>query len=307
VSDKTLDIAILGGGVFGRYHIQKAMAHQQVNHIGLYDPDTARAQALADEYGVSFMPSADAAIAQSDAVIITAPALHHADLAEAALNAGKHCLIEKPLAHSMDAAQRICDLSRDKNLIVHVGHQERYVLSAIGLDTIVSKPQLIEMHRENSFSPRGTDVSATLDLTVHDLDMVMWLMQGEPIGILATGESVETPFIDRSRAELIYDKTKAVIHTSRTAKMPRRTMTLTYPEGVVEIDFNARNLVNKSPFMLNEDFANDPKAKDALEASDHDFFTAVLSGTPAVIPAADGMRALDWALQIDDLILGTRC
>jgi len=261
---------------------------------------------MADEFGIAVMPSVETAIAQSDAVIITAPALNHAELAIAALEAGRHCLIEKPLSHTLDAAQHICDLAEDKNLIVHVGHQERYVLSAIGLDTIVSKPRMIEMHRENKFSPRGTDVSVTLDLTVHDLDMVMWLLKGEPMGVLATGESVQTALIDRSRAELIYEKTKVVIHTSRTAQTPRRSMTLTYPEGVVEIDFNARSLVNKSPFMLNEDFANHPLAKDALKTSDYDFFEAILSGRPSVISPKDGMRALDWALQIDALILGTQ-
>jgi len=297
VTHQTLKISILGGGVFGRYHIQKSLAHSKVDRVNLYEPNAERAQLMADEFGIAVMPSVETAIAQSDAVIITAPALNHAELAIAALEAGRHCLIEKPLSHTLDAAQHICDLAEDKNLIVHVGHQERYVLSAIGLDTIVSKPRMIEMHRENKFSPRGTDVSVTLDLTVHDLDMVMWLLKGEPMGVLATGESVQTALID---------KTKVVIHTSRTAQTPRRSMTLTYPEGVVEIDFNARSLVNKSPFMLNDDFANHPLAKDALKTSDYDFFEAILSGKPSVISPKDGMRALDWALQIDALILGTQ-
>jgi predicted dehydrogenase len=302
----TLKIAVLGGGVFGRYHVQKALAHEKVSDVVFYEPNAARTQAIIDEFDVASVPSAKAAIAQSDAVIIAAPALYHEELAIAALEAGKHCLIEKPLAHSLEAAQHICDLAREKNLIVHAGHQERYVLAAIGLDTIVSKPRLIEMHRENMFHLRGTDVSATLDLTVHDLDMVMWLLKGEPMGVLAMGESVQTSLIDKSRAVLIYETTKAVIHTSRVAAAPRRTMTLTYAEGTVEVDFNARSLVNKSPFMLNQDFANDPRAKDSLGTSDHDFFDAVLSGIPPIISAEDGMRALDWALQIDELILGTR-
>ena len=300
----SLKIAVIGAGVFGRYHAQKAQAHRHVSSVSIYDPDTARARAVADELNLDIAETFEAALAACDAVVIATPATFHATAALEALNAGKHCLIEKPLAHDMSLAQDICDLARENNLTVHMGHQERYVLEAIALNSIVSKPKLIELHRESLFSPRCTDVSSTLDLAVHDLDMVMWLLGGEPLGVLATGSSVKTAFIDRSRAELIYDQTKVIIHTSRVASVARRTMTLVYPEGTVEIDFNAKTLNNKSPFMLNKDFGNDPSARDALGTSDHAFFDAVLNGTASAIPPEDGLRALEWALEIDKLILG---
>ena len=305
MSRKSLKVAILGAGVFGRYHAMKARLAEDVGPIILYDPQTVKAHALADELKLTAEPDLDAALRACDAVIIAAPAIHHAELAIKALNAGKHCLIEKPLAHSLESAKRICDLALEKKRIVHVGHQERYVLQAIGLDTIVPKPKLIEITRESLPGPRGTDVSVTLDLTIHDLDMVMWLMGGEPLGVLALGSSVHTAFIDKSRAELIYDKSKAVIHTSRAAGESHRFMRLTYDEGTIEVDFNRRSLKNKSPFMLNEDFKNDPRAKDALAASDYDFYQAVLNNTPSAIPPEDGLRAIEWAFEIDRLILGT--
>lgn len=299
-----LNVAILGAGVFGRYHAMKALAHKSVTSICLYDPDISKAQKVANELNIKVQSSLEDALIGCDAAVIAAPAPFHGELALKALALGNHCLIEKPLAHDIQAARKICQQANDKKLIVHVGHQERYVLQAIALDTIVSRPKLIEIHRENPFNPRGTDVSATLDLTVHDLDMVMWLMDAEPLGVLATGSCVETDFIDRSRAELIYENSKAVIHTSRVASTGCRTMRLTYPEGWVEIDFNARTLTHNSPFMLNDKFADDPRAQDALGASDHDFYDAVLSGTPSAIPPEEGLRALDWALEIDRLILG---
>lgn len=299
-----LNVAILGAGVFGRYHVMKALAHKGVASICLYDPDISKAQRVADEFDIDIQGGLEDALRGCDVAVIAAPAPFHGELALQALALGKHCLIEKPLAHELKAAQDICKLADDKNLIVHVGHQERYVLQAIALDTIVSKPKLIEIHRENPFNPRGTDVSVTLDLMVHDLDMVMWLMGGEPMGLLATGSCVKTDFIDRSRTELIYENSKAVIHTSRVANTGRRSMRLTYAEGWIEIDFNARTLTHNSPFMLNDKFADDPKAKDALGASDHDFYDAVLAGTASRIPPEDGLRALDWAIEIDRLILG---
>ena len=300
----SLKVAILGGGVFGRYHAQKAKAHAGVSSLSIYDPDTARAQRVADELGLTCHETLAAALAACDVVVIATPAIYHADLAIAALKAGRHCLIEKPLAHDISHGKDICALAQDKNLIIHVGHQERFVLEAIALNTIVSTPKLIEIHRENLFNPRGTDVSATLDLTIHDLDLVMWLMGGEPLGVLATGSSVETSFIDRSRAELIYGNSKVIIHTNRVAQKGRRTMVIAYPEGTVDIDFNRKTLVNKSPFILNENFGEDVKARDALAASDHAFYEAVLNGTPSVIPPEDGLRALEWAYEIDNLILG---
>ena len=305
VGQTSLNVAIIGAGVFGRYHAMKALAHEGVAAVGVFDPDMGKARVLADELGLDVHSSVDAALAACDAVVIAAPASTHSELAIQALGAGKHCLIEKPLAHDLDAAEKICKLAADKKLIVHVGHQERFVLEAIGLDSIVSKPKFIEMYRENLPSPRGTDVSATLDLTVHDLDMVMWLMGGEPLGVLATGESMSTAFIDRSRAVLLYENSKAVIHTQRAAKIGRRSMALTYPEGTIEIDFNTKTLKNNSPFMLNEKFGDDPRASDALQASDTAFYDAVLGGGSSVIPPEDGLRALDWALEIDRLILGT--
>ena len=81
-------------------------------------------------------------------------------------------------------------------------------------------------------------------------------------------------------------------------------MVIAYPEGTVDIDFNRKTLVNKSPFILNENFGEDVKARDALAASDHAFYEAVLNGTPSVIPPEDGLRALEWAYEIDNLILG---
>ena len=300
----SLKISILGAGVFGRYHAMKARLHAGVGELVVYDPIMPKLHALTDELKLTAEPDLEAAIKKADAVIIAAPARYHEELALKALAAGKHCLIEKPLAHSLEGAKKICALAKDKGLIVHVGHQERFVLEAIGLDTIVSKPKLIELYRENPFGPRGTDVSATLDLTVHDLDMVMWLMDGEPMGVLATGESVKTEFIDKSRAELIYDRSKAVIHTSRVADSGNRFMRLMYKEGMVEIDFNARRLKNQSPFILNDNFADDPRGRDALGASDHAFYDAVINKTPSLIPPEDGLRALEWAFEIDRLILG---
>ena len=305
VSRKSLKIAILGAGVFGRYHAMKARAHARVSHVTLYDPQKAKLISLADELKLTAQLDLEAAINESDAVIIAAPAPYHAQLTLKALGAGKHCLIEKPLAHNLEQGRAICDLARDKKLNVHVGHQERYVLQAIGLDTILSRPKLIELYRENPFGPRGTDVSVSLDLTVHDLDMVMWLLGGEPLGVLATGESVRTEFIDRTRAELLYENSKAVIHTSRVANEGRRFMRLTYDKGTVEIDFNSRKLKHNTPFMLNEDFTDDPRARDALAASDDAFYQAVLHGAPSAIPPEDGLRALEWAVEIDNLILGT--
>ncbi len=297
-------IAILGGGVFGRYHIQKALGHEGVGSVCFYEPDAHRAKRLSDEFNITAMPTAQAAIDMCDAVVIAAPAVDHAKLALMALDAGKHCLIEKPIAHSLEDAQAICDKAKDKKLIVHMGHQERYVLAAIGLDTITVKPKLIEIYRETLFSERGTDVSATLDLTVHDLDMVMWLLKEEPIGLMASGEAVKTDYIDKSRAVLIFSETKVIIHTSRVATTPHRSMQLSYDEGVIDIDFMSRRLTHKTPFMLNENFTNDLRGKDALAASDYDFYGAVKTDKSPVIPAKDGLQALKWALDIDALILG---
>ncbi|WP_409431796.1 Gfo/Idh/MocA family protein [Litorimonas sp. RW-G-Af-16] len=294
-----LKIGVVGAGVFGGYHANKCAAHPRTEFIGIFDPDLARAKAGAKTHDVTAFEKYEDMLVSVDAVVIACPARYHGQMAITALRAGKHCLIEKPIASTLHEAETIVSLADQNGCVVQVGHQERFVAKAIGLDTILETPAALTAARLGTFSERGTDVSVTLDLMTHDIDLVHMLM-GKPSNRVS-GESlcVKSDQPDAARAVLHYGATKARLQASRVEDGFTRVMTITYPSGILEIDFNAKTLRHNTPFNLNADFGNDPAAHDSLGAATHSFIESVLDGREVAVSAHDGLNALRAALIID--------
>ena len=303
MSKGQLNVTIIGAGVFGGYHLQKAIESPHVDTVSIFDMDVARSTRLAREKNVPLHASLDTALTESDAVIIATPAKHHAQMALQAIEAGCHCLIEKPLAHDEALAQRICKLAISKKRLIHVGHQERYVLKAIGLDRITERPKIIECIRENKPNNRISDVSAVLDLTIHDIDMALWLMGQTPLGAMATGRSTLTDMIDHIKGELIFETSKARLTTSRNATAQCRKLILTYGSGgEIEVDFTSRQIRNTTSHIIQMNGLDTDMAKDPLAASDNAFYQAIIdSKAKAEISGEEGLLALEWALEIERL------
>lgn len=297
--NQSVKIAVIGGGVFGGYHANKCAAHPRADFIGVYDPNINRARVHADKHGVQAFDDIQAMLAKTQAVIVASPAHTHGAMALTALELGKHCLIEKPVASSLKDAERIIELAKAKNLIVQVGHQERFVAAAIGLDKLPQSPINIVSRRMSKYSKRGTDVSVTLDLMTHDLDLVLMLMGGSPKKVKGQTRIEKSNFPDFSQGELIFENGTASLTASRLEENFSRTMDITYPSGEVHIDFNAKMLTHNTPFDLNTDFGNDPAAKDSLGAANHAFISAILDAAPIPVTAQDGYNALKLALVID--------
>lgn len=296
---KALKIGVVGAGVFGGYHAGKCAAHARIDFVGVFDPNFEKAAEHADKHGVqAFVNYADM-LSQVDAVIVASPASHHGEMALRALDAGRHVLIEKPIADTAAKALRIVEMAERKELIVQVGHQERFVLKAIGLDCVPEKPLQITGHRFSPYSVRGTDVSVTLDLMTHDLDLVLWLMGGDPDDIKGESLCVMSKTPDAAYAALMFDGVRSRLEASRVEAESSRQMRIRYPSGTAEIDFNAKTLTHDTPFDLNTDFANDPMAKDSLGAATNAFVEAVLDGKPVAITGGNGLRALKAGLIVD--------
>ncbi len=291
---------VVGTGVFGGYHANKLSAHPRIEFIGVYDSNEDRSQSLARTHNVRAFSNFEQLLAEIDAVVIAAPAYFHGPLAIEALNAGKHCLIEKPIAAQIEQAKNIIDLSLSNNLIVQIGHQERFVVQAIGLDKIPEMPLTIEAIRLGPPTDRGDDVSVTLDLMTHDLDVVLMLMGQMPDEVDGKTHSEYTPFSDETRACLTFGSTQVKLTASRLAPAYKRVMEITYPSGYVKIDFNAKTLSHNTPFDLNADFAAIPSAKDSLGAATDGFVSAILGEADVMVNAQDGCNALKLAIAIDE-------
>lgn len=301
---RKLKIGVVGAGVFGGYHAGKCAAHSRVDYVGTLDKDLKRAEALAVPIGGRAFRSFGLLLAECDAIIIAAPASQHGEMALRSLKAGCHTLIEKPIATTRAAAQRCMDAAALNNLVLQVGHQERFVAKAIGLDRITEQPLRIEARRHSPYSSRGTDVSVTLDLMTHDFDMALWLMGEDAVEVRGHSVIVRSETPDAALAHMKFPHGTARLSASRVEDASERVMTLTYPSGTVMIDFNAKTLTQSDGFKaagfdLDPNFGDNPLAGDSLGAATDSFVSAVLDGTPVEITGGHGLRALDAALKVD--------
>lgn len=296
---RKLKMGVVGAGVFGGYHANKCAAHPRVEYVGTYDKSFERAHTVAAPKGGRGYRDYGLFIAACDAVIIAAPAIQHGTMALRALKAGCHTLIEKPIATTRAAAQRCLDAAKLNSLVLQVGHQERFVAKAIGLDRVIEKPTRIEAKRHSPYSRRGTDVSVTLDLMTHDLDMALWLMGEDALEVRGQSLRVRSETSDAALAHLRFSSATARLSASRVDAQSERIMRLVYPSGEVVIDFNAKTLTQTAGFDLDANFGDNPLARDSLGAATDSFVSAVLDGTPVEITGGHGLRALDAALKVD--------
>ena len=173
-----LKTGLIGAGVFGGYHAGKIAASDRTEFVGLFDPDQSRCAELAEKHGVEAYSDQEALFTAVDAVIVACPATYHEAVVRSALQAGCHVMVEKPLALTGHAADDLAALADDEGLVLQVGHQERFVMEAMGLFDIPEAPTRIEAWRMGPPAPDGRagDVSVIWDLMTHDLDLVGKLM-----------------------------------------------------------------------------------------------------------------------------------
>ncbi len=300
--DTKVRVCVSGAGVFGGYHAAKLAAHPRVEFAGVYDPEhPERAQGLVAEHGGVAFSTREEMIAAADALIIASPAMAHYRQGLDALTHGLHVLVEKPLATRLEDAREMVALADRQGLILQVGHQERFVSAAIGLFDFPERPIRIEARREAPFDVRGSDVSVTLDLMTHDLDLANRLAGCEARDVSSVIQKGPEGRIDDVSAEIIYpDGLQATIKASRTAPARSRTMSIEYPSGVVEIDFFNHALVNNTPHALNAQFGEEACVVDSLAASVDSFVRAILDGDKICVCGHDGAKALALALRVDN-------
>ena len=177
LNDTQLRAGVIGAGVFGGHHARKYAASNRAELVGVYDVHPERANQLAGDLGCRGFTDVHALIEACDAVTVASPAIAHYEAVKTALNAGRHVLVEKPLADTAALGRELVDIARADDLVLQVGHQERFVFNAMGVFDIDAAPRRIDARRMGLRSTRNLDVSVTVDLMIHDLDLVMALAQ----------------------------------------------------------------------------------------------------------------------------------
>lgn len=295
---RKLKTGLIGAGAFGANHARQLSNAPDSDFQGVYDSDADRAEDMAARYGVHAFESLPALFAATEALIIATPARTHGALAGAAVAAGRHVLVEKPLAASVDEARRLVAAAARAGVTLQAGHQERFVLQALGLFDAPERPLAIESVREGPFTGRGMDVSVTFDLMIHDLDLVAVLFGDRPGDIRATGRAERGVELDAVEAHLRFATGEARLGASRIAEQRKRAMRVTFPSGEVNVDFLARTMTNTTPFPLDPDFA--AKAPDPLGQNVRAFLAAILTAGASPIPGESGAAAVALAAAIDE-------
>ena len=303
----TLRIGVIGAGHFGRFHALKIATSPRATLAGICDLDPARAARVGAEAGSAPALDLPALFAASDAVVVAAPADAHYALAAQALRAGKHVLVEKPLAATLDQADELIALARDTGRVLQVGHLLRYAAEHAAIAARIARPLYIEATRIAPFKPRGTDVSVILDLMIHDLDLVLALVDSDIESVDAMGAAVSSQFEDIANARVRFaNGCVATITASRISLKTERKMRLFSEEGYCSADFVARRLTmigrqqgipipGTEGFLLEE---VDWQDHDVLEAEHGAFAAAILDRAPVLVDGAAGRRALAAALAV---------
>ncbi len=308
MSGAKLRIGIAGAGHFGRYHALKVAASTRAELAGIYDPDAERARAVGWEAGAESLDF-PALLDACDALIVAAPADAHHALASAALKAGKHVLVEKPIAASLAQADDLATLAAGSGLVLQVGHLERFSAAYGALAGRMSRPLYIEATRIAPYKPRGTDVSVILDLMIHDLDLILALVDSPIEAMEAVGAAVASEHEDIANARIRFvSGAVATITASRVSARTERRMRLFAEDGYMAVDFANRAVTvvargRGTPVPGVEGFGIEEfswQDQDSLAAEHAAFVASVLDGAPVLVDAAAGRRALAAALAVMD-------
>jgi predicted dehydrogenase len=299
---QTLRAGVVGAGVFGGYHASKYAGFADTDFLGVFDPVHDHAEALRATHGGRVFESLHDLVAACDVLSIASPAVFHHDAARRALNAGKAVLVEKPLAATLEEARELVQLADLNSAALRVGHQERFVFAAMGLFGDLPRIHALTAKRMGVPSARNLDVSVTLDLMIHDIDLALALAGARPDRVEAEMLENRAGLADHIKAVLYFPGgVEARLEASRVAADRDRVMTIRYDGGAsVGVDFISRAFDNPGGLPLNPEFNESPMAKDSLGANVAAFITAARGGDSA--PAADGaagLAALEAALRID--------
>ncbi len=310
---KQLKIAVIGVGHLGKWHADKYASHPDCDLVAVVDSDLKTAQEIAAKYDAQASTDFKSILSQVDAISLVVPTSLHFDIAKECLLAGVHCLVEKPITETLEEAQELVAIAREKNVVLQVGHIERFNTVMLGINNELDSPEFIESTRLAPFTPRASDVSVILDLMVHDIDIILDLISSPIKHLSASGISVLTNEIDIANARIEFENgCVANVTASRISRKSERKLRIFQKNAYISADFQDKIVaVNRPGDNVSEHGFHDIEHSeqtfddtDALNLEVLDFIQAITTGSRPKVSGEDGMRVLETALAITQLING---
>ena len=316
-----LKAGVLGAGHLGKIHLKLLQESSEYELVGFYDPIESYARQVEKDFGYKFVESIDELIEMVDVIDIVTPTLNHFECAKKAIEKGKHVFIEKPITKTVEEAAILRDLAHQNKVRGQVGHVERFNPAFTAVSHMIENPMFIECHRLAEFNPRGTDVPVVLDLMIHDIDIILSVVNSEVRNIHASGVSVisDTPDIANARIEF-ENGCVANLTASRISMKNMRKSRFFQKDAYISVDFLEKKseVVKMKDAPENpDDFAmilqnaegkkkqiyfENPKvmANNAILDELESFSNAINNNTTPVVSLKQGAKALQVAQQIID-------
>ncbi|MDR1842025.1 MAG: Gfo/Idh/MocA family oxidoreductase [Holophagales bacterium] len=309
-----LKVAVVGVGSLGQHHARIAAASERTELVAVVDASPERGREIAAKFNTSFVTDLGSAIESADAVQVAAPTGVHLEIGKQALERGKHLLIEKPLAGSLEQGRALLELfnkvkAEKPSLIGAVGHLERYNPAVIALRTSGLRPRFAEAIRVSPFPMRSLEVDVVMDVMIHDLDLLLSLFNRKVQSVEALGVPVLTPFPDIVNARIKFEGGSfATVTASRVARKKERVLRIFGEGEYAALDFAEQKLERLKLVKTPEgdpqvvpdatEIARDEPLRLELEA----FYQACLGQKPDIVTFQEAFEAMEVADQVQRAI-----
>src|SRR4051812_12217011 len=311
-------VGVIGVGALGFHHARQLREIGEATVVGFFETNGDRASKVASDLSLRSFERIEDLLDAVDAVTVVVPTPAHFAVASKALERGKHVLVEKPIAATIEEADAMLAIAKRTGALIQTGHVERFNRAIRGALQYVDQPRFIESDRLAPFNPRGSDVAVVLDLMIHDIDLVHTLVGGPVKDVSAVGVPVLTPFVDIANARLTFASgAVANITASRVSRERMRKLRLFQPSGYLSLDlgtgtgefYHLKKGMDFAAFVRDaqgaqaiEQFVEretiDAPEGDALRLELESFIAAIQGKGPVTVSGTAGREALAVALQI---------
>ncbi len=305
---KKLKTAVIGVGYLGKFHAQKHAGLENVDLVAVVDANRENAESIAAQNHCQALTDYQSLIGKVDAVSIAAPTLLHYPIAKDFLQNSTHVLLEKPITSTIEEAKELVAIAKQNNLVFQIGHLERFNSALLGVIDQLENPMFIESHRLAPFNPRGADVNVVLDLMIHDIDIILTLIDSEVKSIQASGLPVLCDTVDIANCRIEFENgCVANVTASRVSSKSERKMRFFQNQSCISVDFQ-----NKVAQTYQQDKSQPDAQKivsseqsftqnDAILEETIAFIDAINNHKPAVVSGLDGLKALKIATEVSKL------
>jgi len=305
-ADLKMKIAVIGVGSLGQHHARIYSQMQDVEFFAVCDSDEKQAKKIAKNVNTQYFSDYKELIGKVDATSIVVPTPLHYQVAKDFLEAGVHCLVEKPITDNVALAEELLKIANDKNLVLQIGHIERFNTAVIEAQKYIKEPKFIEAQRLGPYNPRAAHIGVVMDLMIHDIDIILTLVNSKIVQMDVIGAKVLSQTEDIANVRLKFENgCVANISASRISIDKFRKIRLFQDDTYISLDYAGQNLKiyqKKSEVVtsMSDIKIIKPKLKteEPLKKELEHFVNCVKNGKTPLVTGEHGRDALEVAIEI---------